>query len=64
MVIFDKPTIDDLAATLDTFIATLNTSNHIMHDYFSSEPEVTEELEHYRRVRQEKGLSWVEDLVV
>ncbi|ANV25573.1 MULTISPECIES: DUF5677 domain-containing protein [Rhizobium/Agrobacterium group] len=64
LVIFDTPTREDLAATLDTFIATLNTSNRIMHHYFKSKPEVADELDHFRRVREEKGLSWVEDLEV
>lgn len=62
MVIFDKPTRDDLAATLDSFIAILNTSNHIMHDYFKSDEAVKDELDYFRRFREEKGLSWVDEL--
>lgn len=64
LVIFDKPTREDLAATIDTFIVTLSTSNQLMHDYFKSKPEVVEEMDCYRRHREEKGLSWVDDLVV
>lgn len=62
LVIFDKPSREDLAATLDSFIAILNQSNYIMHDYFKSDRAVKEELVSFKRYREEKGLSWVDEL--
>ena len=62
MVIFDKPTREDLAATLDSYIAILNQSNLIMHHYFKSDDAVKEELNNFRRFREEKGLSWAYSL--
>ncbi|WP_027665302.1 DUF5677 domain-containing protein [Rhizobium leguminosarum] len=64
MVIFDKPTREDLAATLDSFIAILNQSNLIMHDYFKSDDSVKQELEYFKRFREEKGLSWADSLEI
>ncbi|NTA50054.1 hypothetical protein G6L34_18250 [Agrobacterium tumefaciens] len=62
MIIFDIPSKIDLAATLDTFIAILLTSNEIMHVHFKSEEKVREELDYFRRFREEKGQEWIGDL--
>ena len=62
LTIFQEPSKTDLAASLDSFIAILNKSNEIMHDYFNSPDEVKQELDYYKRYREEKGLSWLGDL--
>nr|WP_200997098.1 DUF5677 domain-containing protein [Rhizobium rhizogenes]QCL10295.1 hypothetical protein pC6.5b_401 [Rhizobium rhizogenes] len=62
LVIFDKPSRTDIAATVDCFIAILLKSNEIMHHYFKSKEEVQETLAYYERFREEKGPSWVGDL--
>ncbi|MQW63170.1 hypothetical protein GHK33_10980 [Sinorhizobium meliloti] len=64
MVIFDVPSKTDLAATLDTFIAILLKSNEIIHDYFGSADEMKNDLDYFRRFRDEKGREWVGDLGV
>jgi len=62
MVIFDKPSRTDLAATIDCFIAILIKSNEIMHDYFKSKEDVKEALAYYQRFRDENVTSWLGDL--
>ncbi|ASY58292.1 DUF5677 domain-containing protein [Sinorhizobium sp. CCBAU 05631] len=62
LVIFDKPSRTDIAATVDCFIAILLKSNEIMHDYMKSNDTVKEALAYYQRFRDEKGPSWLGDL--
>ncbi|MGR9059397.1 DUF5677 domain-containing protein (plasmid) [Rhizobium leguminosarum] len=62
LVMFDKPSRTDIAATVDCFIAILLKSNEIVHHYFKSKEEVREVLAYYGRFREEKGPSWVGDL--
>ena len=60
LAVFQEPSKADLAASLDSFIAILNKSNEIVHAYFNSSEDVKQRMVDYVRLREEKGLSWLD----
>ncbi|NNH60096.1 hypothetical protein HLI01_25505 [Rhizobium laguerreae] len=58
LVIFEDPEEHSLKASLDSFIATVNGSNKIIHNYFNTDSQNA--VEEFHKRREEKGLLWAE----
>lgn len=56
LVIFEDPEDHSVKASLDSFIATINTSNKIIHHYFNTDAQNA--VEEFNKRREEKGLEW------